>query len=167
MKSIFLSGFMGCGKSKVGGILSERLGIPFIDSDAYIVDMVGKSIPDIFEQDGEPAFREFEHTCIKELSQKSNIIIATGGGMMTFGRNWDLVKDCGFVIYINPGFEVCYDRIADSPRPIVRSSTKPLLKDLYTSRHQVYSNHCHTSVNNIHTSSQVSEIILSRIESLV
>ena len=60
-KQIFLTGFMATGKTKVGRILAERLGRPFVDTDNLIVATAGKSIPEIFDQDGEDAFRRIEH----------------------------------------------------------------------------------------------------------
>lgn len=64
--TIFLCGFMGCGKTTVGEILAKKLGLPLIDTDAYIVEQEGKSIPDIFAQDGEPYFRKKEAEAIPD-----------------------------------------------------------------------------------------------------
>lgn len=79
--TIFLCGFMGCGKTTVGEILAKKLGLPLIDTDAYIVEQEGKSIPDIFAQDGEPYFRKKEAEAIRTLCTQ-NAVISCGGGAM-------------------------------------------------------------------------------------
>ena len=77
--TIFLCGFMGCGKTTVGEILAKQLGLPLIDTDAYIVEQEGRSIPEIFAQEGEPYFRKVEAQAIRTLCTK-NAVIACGGG---------------------------------------------------------------------------------------
>ena len=72
--TIFLCGFMGCGKTTVGEILAKKLGLPLIDTDAYIVEQEGKSIPDIFAQDGEPYFRKKEAEAIRTLCTQNAVI---------------------------------------------------------------------------------------------
>lgn len=74
--TIFLCGFMGCGKTTVGEILAKKLGLPLIDTDAYIVEQEGKSIPDIFAQDGEPYFRKKEAEAIRTLCTQNAVISA-------------------------------------------------------------------------------------------
>lgn len=78
--TIFLCGFMGCGKTTVGEILAKKLGLPLIDTDAYIVEQEGKSIPDIFAQDGEPYFRKKEAEAIRTLCTQNAVISCGGGG---------------------------------------------------------------------------------------
>ena len=77
-RAIVLSGFMGCGKTTVGEILAKQLGLPLIDTDAYIVEQEGRSIPEIFAQEGEPYFRKVEAQAIRTLCTK-NAVIACGG----------------------------------------------------------------------------------------
>ena len=80
-KNLILTGFMGTGKTTVGRILSDRLGRGFVDTDAVIESRAGP-IHEIFERDGEEAFREMERTVARELAGRSSLVIATGGRMM-------------------------------------------------------------------------------------
>ncbi|MEE8184806.1 MAG: shikimate kinase [Thermodesulfobacteriota bacterium] len=80
MRNIIITGFMGTGKTSVGRSLARDLGIDFIDTDKIIADRVKRPINEIFSRYGESYFREIEKTVIKEVSSKSNLVIATGGG---------------------------------------------------------------------------------------
>ncbi len=77
---IVLIGFMGSGKSMVGRLLAARLGWHFADTDALVAEQEGASIARIFEEKGEPAFREAEARVLRELAARRNLVIATGGG---------------------------------------------------------------------------------------
>ncbi|GIK57753.1 MAG: shikimate kinase [Chloroflexi bacterium] len=82
MKNIVLTGFMGTGKTTVGRLLAERLGFGFVDTDELIVWRDGRTIPDIFAQEGEAYFRQLETAVALELAAQSNLVIATGGRLM-------------------------------------------------------------------------------------
>lgn len=90
--NIALIGMPGCGKSTIGGELSRRLGRKLVDMDGEIVKKAGKSIPEIFAQDGEEAFRTLETEVLDGLSKESGLIIATGGGVVTRPRNLPLLR---------------------------------------------------------------------------
>ena len=93
--SIALIGFMGTGKTAMGKALADRLGKEFVETDALIESLVGKSIPEIFKQDGEIAFRELEIEIIKRIAVKDNAIIACGGGIVLNKINVDrLAQKC-------------------------------------------------------------------------
>lgn len=81
-KNIIFTGFMGTGKTTVGKMLAEKLGRQFIDTDELIEERQGMSIPEIFDQLGEPAFREMEANIAKELGLKEGLVISTGGRLM-------------------------------------------------------------------------------------
>lgn len=83
---------MGCGKSTVGRNLARKTGKRFVDMDAYIEKKTGKTISEIFTDQGEDGFRDIEHEVCLELADKSNLIIATGGGALTFERNVRVFK---------------------------------------------------------------------------
>ena len=115
--SVYLCGFMGCGKSHIGRLLAAELGRELVDLDKVIVDREGMSIPEIFEKFGEPHFRSLEAKYIREL----------GGGYI------------GISVYINTPFEVCYERIKnDSNRPLVVNNTQEQLRQLYDTRSAIY-----------------------------
>lgn len=139
--TIFLCGFMGCGKTTVGKALAKKLGLPLIDTDAYLVEQEGKSIPEIFAQDGEPYFREKEAAAIRTLCRE-NAIIACGGGAMLNPESAAYAREHGAVILIDESFDRCYARIqGDANRPIVQRSTKDELHTLFDTRAKVYRAH--------------------------
>ena len=101
-KNIVLIGFMGCGKSTVGRGLQKLLGYPLIDMDDLLEERAGKTITEIFSDDGEPAFREMETALLKEINQPENPrrIISTGGGIIGTGENRELLKSLGYVVWL-------------------------------------------------------------------
>jgi shikimate kinase len=97
-----LIGYRGCGKSTVGKLLAARLSLAFIDTDVLIVQRAGKTIREIFEQDGEPAFRDIETQIVREATAAGNIAIAFGGGALDREENRVAIKDAGLkLIYLN------------------------------------------------------------------
>ena len=137
--TIFLCGFMGCGKTTVGEILAKKLGLPLIDTDAYIVEQEGKSIPDIFAQDGEPYFRKKE--AIRTLCTQ-NAVISCGGGAMLNPDSADYARKNGAVVLLDESFDTCYGRIqGDTNRPIVQRSTREELHQLFDKRSGTYRAH--------------------------
>lgn len=137
--TIFLCGFMGCGKSTVGQILAKKSGCGFCDTDELIVKNQGMTIPEIFSQKGEPYFRTVEAETVKSLCGK-NTVVACGGGAMQNSDTAEAVKNNGgVIIYLNVPFDVCYDRIKnDSNRPIVVNNTKEQLEEIYNNRRDIY-----------------------------
>ena len=136
--TVFLCGFMGCGKTTVGAALSEILSQPVTDMDEYIVEKAGKTIPEIFSVYGEKRFRELEHEAIGELCTRKGII-ACGGGTMLNDDNARIASEYGRVVFIKQPFEVCYERIKDdSNRPLVVNNTKEQLREIFDARSAVY-----------------------------
>ncbi|MBC2840123.1 shikimate kinase [Robiginitalea sp. SC105] len=89
---IALVGYMGSGKSTVGRLLAERLGVPFTDLDDYIVSRLGKSIPEVFAEKGEIYFRQQEHRLLKEWLQSGESgVLAVGGGTPCYAGNMELL----------------------------------------------------------------------------
>ena len=95
MNNIYLIGMPGCGKSTIAKILSDKLGMEYIDADIYLEDKFNKKIRDIFALEGEDVFRNMETQVISELTQKNNIIVSTGGGVVTRNRNKLPMKSSG------------------------------------------------------------------------
>ena len=100
MENIVLIGMPGCGKSSIGKLLSEKTGGRFVDADAEVLRAAGKSIPEIFSQDGEEAFRNLETEVLSELGKQSGFIIATGGGCVTKERNYPLLHQNGSIFWL-------------------------------------------------------------------
>ncbi len=117
---IYLIGYRGAGKSTVGLRLAERLGWLFADSDDEVIATSGKSILDIFENDGEAAFRQLEKATIRQLSAKNNVVIATGGGVVLRPENCELISQTGFPIWLRAPAETLFERIQGDPGSAVR-----------------------------------------------
>lgn len=100
MKNIVLIGMPGCGKSMIGKRLAAILDREWIDIDAEIVKAAGKPIPEIFQQDGEAAFRRLETQCVAQAGKKSGCVISTGGGVVTRPENRDLLRQNSTVVYV-------------------------------------------------------------------
>ncbi|OVE75181.1 hypothetical protein BVX97_05700 [bacterium E08(2017)] len=125
MKNIVLVGFMGTGKTAVGKALADKLGMTFLDMDDVIVKREGKSIPDIFAQDGEPYFRDLEKSIAVELSEQEDLVIATGGGIVLNQANIDAFSSTGLVACLSLAPETILERVeSDSNRPLLEGGDK-------------------------------------------
>ncbi len=146
-KTVFLCGFMGCGKSTVGKVAAGMLGIQFIDLDEYIEQQEDMTIPVIFSKKGEQYFRDCETEAIKQFGEKTSVV-ATGGGAMLREENAEAAQDAGVVIFIDTDFETCYERIKDDPhRPIAYNSTKEQLKERFDQRRPLYQAHSQFTID--------------------
>lgn len=144
--SVYLCGFMGCGKSHIGRLLATELGRELVDLDKVIVDREGMSIPDIFAKYGEPHFRQLEAKYIRELS--GGYIVATGGGALINEHTAEFARQSGLSVYINTPFEVCYERIkSDTNRPLVVNNTPEQLRQIYDTRSEIYRRNSMVMVN--------------------
>lgn len=126
---ICLIGYMASGKSTLGEKLSDKLDLPFIDMDTYIEEKVGKSIPVIFEEYGEYYFRKIEKFSLKELLQKQDFIIATGGGTPTFYDNMKLINQLSSSFYLKLDASVLIARLEKEKekRPLVKEKSGNVL----------------------------------------
>lgn len=139
--TIFLCGFMGCGKSTAGKELASLLGKKFIDMDSYIVQKAGRPISEIFAEKGEDFFRSVESEAVEELAL-SDAVVACGGGAMLKAENAETASRHGKVVYMEEDFEVCYQRISgDASRPLVMNNTKKALSEIYNARIHLYEEH--------------------------
>ena len=109
-KNIILIGFMGTGKTVIGKKLANKLQMDFIELDKEIEKKARKSIPDIFSQDGEIRFREWEIQLCKETSLKENIVVACGGGVVLNKINIDYFKRKGLIFCLEATPQVIYER---------------------------------------------------------
>jgi len=119
--NIALIGFMGTGKTAVGKILAEKLGRSFVELDSLIEQKAGKSIPDIFRQDGEIAFRELEIEVTREVSKDKNLIIACGGGIVLNQINIERLRQQSTIVYLTASPGVMLRRISgeEGQRPLL------------------------------------------------
>ena len=146
-KTVFLCGFMGCGKSTVGKVAAGMLGVQFVDLDEFIEQQQEMSIPVIFSKKGEEFFRDCETKAIKDFDGKG-AVVATGGGALLREENAQAARAGGKVIFIDTDFETCYERIKDDPhRPIAYNSTKQQLKDRFEQRRPLYEAHSQFTID--------------------
>ena len=123
---IYLIGYMGSGKSTLGKRLSKYLGLQFVDMDHYIEERNCKTVPQIFAEEGEAEFRKKERKALEELSEFTDIVIATGGGAPCFFDNIDLMNKTGKTIYLNINPKILADRLLKSKteRPLIKGKSK-------------------------------------------
>ena len=120
--NIFLVGMMGAGKTSVGRVLAKRLGKTFCDSDHVIEERTGVRIPVIFDIEGEEGFRSRERAVISELTQRDNIVLATGGGAVLDAENRALLRERGTVVYLRAAVRELINRTRhDKNRPGART----------------------------------------------
>ncbi len=131
MENIILIGMPGCGKSAVGALLADYTGKKFIDADAAIVEKAGMSIPEIFAEGGEDAFRKIETQVLSELGKCSGFVIATGGGCVTRRENYPLLHQNGRIIWLKRDIT----ELPTEGRPL---SQRGKLTDMYTVRAPLY-----------------------------
>lgn len=158
MSSVYLCGFMGCGKSHVGRQLAAALDKEFIDLDRYIINAERMTIPFIFEKFGEPHFRRLEAKYIRELAGDN--VVATGGGALINDETAEYARQSGLSVYINTSFEICYSRIKDDTnRPLVVKNTKEQLEELYNTRSAIYRRNAMCMVNGCAADTVITEEI--------
>lgn len=140
MNNVVLCGFMGCGKSTVGRNLARKTGRKFLDMDRYIEEKAGMSVKDIFEKQGEDGFRELEHEACVELSDKKNLIIASGGGALTFDRNVSVFKGKDKIVLLDvPLNTIKYRLRNDKTRPLLQREDKDrAMEELFMKRYPLY-----------------------------
>ena len=118
--NIYLVGMPGAGKSTVGRALAKCLHLTFVDADQAITDRTGVAIATIFELEGEAGFRQREATLIDELSARSDIVVATGGGVVLRESNRALLRATGAVVYLRAKIDDLWARTKhDSKRPLL------------------------------------------------
>jgi shikimate kinase len=123
MRNLSLIGFMGVGKSSVGQIIAGQLRFDFVDTDAWIEEMAGKPISAIFEQNGEEAFRAYEASVIQELSGRSGLVIATGGGMAANPDHMNSLKGHSLVVWLCASAETLWERVRfQTHRPLLQTA---------------------------------------------
>lgn len=140
-KNLILIGFMGCGKTSVGILLSYRLRRTFLDTDKQIEKLQGRTISTIFEQEGEAAFRQMETDYLKSLlSETEGQIFSTGGGTPVREENRVLLRQLGTVVYLKASPDTVYERIKeDKKRPLLQTENpKERIRELLTERQSYY-----------------------------
>jgi len=156
---IFLTGFMGAGKTLVGRALAQKLGCEFIDLDYQIEHTSGETIESIFETGGESEFRKRESEILRSIN-KDPAVISTGGGCFIYNRDWMLNN--GKVVYLKVPFHTLVTRIgAETSRPLWRNA-----KQLYDDRELIYEA-AHFQVDGTRDVEQVANEILQMLQNSI
>jgi shikimate kinase len=139
-ENIYLIGLMGVGKTTIGRQLAKSLSVPFYDSDKAIEESTGVDIPTIFEFEGEEGFRDREQKMIQKLTQLRGIVLATGGGAILREENRKLLKENGYVVYLQCSVDRILERTRrDTQRPLLKTDNpKDRLQQLFEQRQPLY-----------------------------
>lgn len=140
MQNIVLVGMPGCGKSTLGKRIAEKTARPFFDADEVLAQRAGRTIPEIFETDGESGFRTLETQVLSDLCKMSGAVIATGGGAVTRPENFDILRQNSRVCFINRDIAV----LPTDGRPL---SQQNKLSDLYAQRLPLYRAVCDAEID--------------------
>ena len=159
MKNIILIGMPGCGKTTIGTLLAKKLGRTVVDADEKIVELAGKSIPEIFTQDGEEAFRATETAALEALGKQSARVISTGGGCVTRQQNYPLLHQNGYLVWLERDLTL----LPTDGRPLSQSTA---LTDMYKVRKPMYESFADIRVENSGAPEDTVREILERLEEL-
>ena len=151
MENIILIGMPGCGKSTIGRLLAEKSGKIFVDADAEIEKLAKKSIPQIFAEDGEDAFRALESRVLEKLGKQSGLVIATGGGCVTRQENYPLLHQNGTIFWLKRAL----DKLPTEGRPLSID-----LEAMYRVRAPMYAAFADMTVDNNGDAAATAETIL-------
>ena len=141
LKTVVMVGMMGAGKTAVGRALAQRLGVAFLDSDAEIEVAANRTVPEIFERDGEAFFRGKETQIIERLLIDKRCILSIGGGAFLSEKNRKNISVQGISVWLNADLELLWNRVrSKDTRPLLRTDDpKATLKKLYDQRVPIYS----------------------------
>lgn len=139
-RNIILIGPMGSGKSTIGNLIAKRLHREFQDSDHFIEHRTGVDIARIFDIEGENGFRDRESSALSELLSQNNRVIATGGGSVMRKENQQLLKQKGYIVFLDTSVNQQMRRLArDKKRPLLQTENpRERLEALFAERHPIY-----------------------------
>ena len=144
MQNIILIGMPGCGKTTIGKLLAESTGKAFVDSDEQIVALAGKSIPEIFADDGEAVFRDWETTALAQLAKQSGLVIATGGGCVTRECNYGLLHQNGRIFWLQRDLNL----LPVDGRPLSQVNKLEVLYKIRKPMYEAFADHTVSNRNN-------------------
>ncbi|SHE28725.1 shikimate kinase [Alkalibacter saccharofermentans] len=163
--NISLIGFMGTGKTTIGKILAEKMGYDFVDVDEFIVKSEGRSINDIFIEEGEEYFRDIETNALHKILEGKNQVISTGGGLVLREENRRALLEGSFVVALKASPRNIYFRLKDcDERPLLKGAhPEKTIRTLLHKRYQFYNkNHMSVATDKLSVD-EVVEIIIKEI----
>lgn len=163
--NLILIGFMGTGKSSIGRKCASLLGFPHHDTDAWIVRKAQKPIPQVFEEEGEDAFRTLEREAVQVLSRRSAVVLSTGGGVVLNPENVRHLRESGVVVLLTARPEVILSRVGRNPNRPLLVCDDPLKRvgDLLLERDGAYRIAAHAVVD---TSNQTRDAAAHEVVSI-
>ena len=165
--NIILIGPMGAGKTSIGKKLSSLIKFTFFDTDNLIEEKTGVNIPTIFEHEGEEGFRTRETKILKEISNNTNTVIGTGGGIILLPENRQIIKKMGFVVYLTASIkELVYRTEYDKNRPLITNeNAENQIKNILNERTEYYENTSNITINtDNYDTVKLSKIIIKSYE---
>ena len=131
MIRIFLTGYMGAGKTTLGKAFARTLNVPFVDLDWYMEERFHRTVGELFAERGEAGFRELERNMLHEVGVFENVVISTGGGAPCFFDNMDFMNHNGKTVFLNVHPDVLFRRlrVAKQQRPILQGKEDEELKE--------------------------------------
>ena len=147
--NIYLIGFMGCGKSAVSAYLMRQYGMPRVEMDREIESEYGMTIPEIFEREGEGAFRQKETLLLRKIAERDEIVVSCGGGVPTRAENVEIMRASGKIILLTASPETILARVKRSDnRPVLKGrKTIEGIRELMEKRRECYENAADFTVN--------------------
>jgi shikimate kinase len=166
---IFLIGFMGAGKSTAGKLAAEHLGFSFIDLDAVIELKSGKTIADIFQTEGQEFFRNLETATLHELKDKTNSIVAVGGGCPCVNENMAWMNSNGFTIYIKASHGTLFHRLmpAKKMRPLIAGLTDVQLMEYILNQMPVRDKYYSQAKASVETGAEKPLVLIQSLQEIV
>ena len=147
-KPVLLIGMMGCGKSTIGRLLSQRMKRPLIDLDEEIVRTAGRSIPEIFAAEGDAGFRVHETAALGRALDAGAAVIATGGGIVTREENIRMMRERGVVVWLCRPLEDMIADVRQDTRPNLAGDKEERMRMLYAQREHLYKAAAHLQFDN-------------------
>jgi shikimate kinase len=167
--NLYLIGMMGAGKTTVGNLLANQLSYRFIDTDDIIAQAAGRSINQLFAEEGEAAFRQLESDVLAQVCAYTKLTIATGGGIVLQRENWSYLHH-GLIVWLDVPVELLYMRLAeDTTRPLLQDvDPKSKLRSLLEQRTPLYSQaDLRITVNEGETPEQIAIRVMETIPSVL
>lgn len=158
---VVIIGMPGSGKTTIGKILGKELSLEFYDMDEYIQKTTSKSIIELFEN-GEEYFRDIESNVCRELSQKENVLISTGGGVIKRKENIDAFKENALIIFLDRPVEKILEDVDVSKRPLLKDGKEKVI-NLYKERYELYKKYADEIVVNDKDMRHVIESLKNKI----
>jgi len=167
VRPLFIIGFMGAGKSTVGGMVAARLGRPFVDLDGEIERETGHTVAELFAAHGEEGFRQAEREALARVARQPGVVVACGGGVVTDEGSHAILRESGTVVYLQVSPEVAVARVGfdSAGRPLLRGGDLTSAEALLHSRERLYEAAADLIVDTVDRQpEQIVEEIVSLIE---